>query len=58
MGTTDLKGVWGTPFMFGRRPHIATDWQIDRIVLDFHIFPALENGGAQSGDFGSADPRK
>jgi len=32
--------------------------QIDPIVLDFPIFPALGNDGAQSVDFGSANRRK
>jgi len=32
--------------------------QIDPIVLDFPIFPALGNGGAQYVDFGSGNRRK
>ena len=32
--------------------------QIDTIVLDFPIFPALGNGRAQSVDFRSANRRK
>jgi len=32
--------------------------QIDAIVLDFPIFPALRNGGAQSVDFGSDNRQK
>jgi len=37
--------------MFGM--DILTWPQIDPVVLVFPIFPALENGGTQSVDFGS-----
>jgi len=37
--------------MFGM--HVLTYLQIDAIVLDFPIFPALGNGGAQRVDLGS-----
>ena len=35
--------------------HLLT---FDNIVLDFPVFPALGNGGAESVDFGSANRRK
>jgi len=37
--------------MFGM--NVVTEPQIDPIVSDFPIFPALGNGGAQSVDYGS-----
>ena len=42
--------------MFGM--DVLTQPQIDPIVSDFPIFPALGNSGAQSVDFGSANRRK
>jgi len=51
MGTADLIDGWGDPTMFG--VDVLTWPQIDAIVLDFPIFPAVWNGGAQSRDFGS-----
>jgi len=42
--------------MFGR--DILTQAEIDAIVLDFPIFPALGNGGAQIVDFGSENRQK
>jgi len=42
--------------MFGM--DVLTQPQIDPIVLDFPIFPALENDGAQNVDFGSANLQK
>jgi len=42
--------------MFGM--DVLTKPQIDTIVLDFPIFPALGNGGAESVDFGFANRRK
>jgi len=48
-GTTDPRGGWGTPIMFGM--DVLTSPQIGPIALDFPIFLALENGRAQSVDF-------
>ena len=44
----------GTPTMFG----VDVLTQIDAIVLDFPIFPAVGNGGAQSRDFASQNRQK
>ena len=41
--------------MFG--VDVLTQPQIDAIVLDFPIFPAVWNGGAQSRDFGSENAK-
>ena len=46
----------GTATMFG--VDVLTQPQIDDIVLDFPIFPAVGNGGAQSRDFGSENSQK
>jgi len=42
--------------MFG--VYVLIQPQIDPIVSDFPIFPALGNGGTQSVDFGSGNWRK
>ena len=42
--------------MFG--VDVLTWPQIDATVLDFPISPAVENGGAQSRDFGSQNRQK
>ena len=42
--------------MFG--VDVLTQPQIDAIVLDFPIFPAVANGGAQSRDFGTENRQK
>ena len=42
--------------MFGM--DVLTDPQIDAIVLDFPILPAVGNGGSQSRDFGPKIAKK
>jgi len=49
-------GQWDSHHVWYGCPHIAM--QIDTVVLDFLIFPALRNGGAQGVDFGSANRQK
>jgi len=48
--TSEMGG--GPLHVWHGRPHLATDFNYP-IVLDFPIFPALGNGGAQCVDFGS-----